>query len=221
MKSTACMNVTIVGTGEMARSLGYRLVRAGHSLTLVGRNEANAQLLARDLRNLAREGAVVRTGWLGDARLHDRVVLLAIPYASAAAVIDYLADQLAGRVVVDVTNPISATGDARPETLESSGAEQLAQRLPEGAHLVKAFNTIFAATLLTGQAVGEPLDVFIAGDDRSAKAEVAALARDGGMRPLDAGPLRRARELEGMALLALAMQKLHGLGQRSAWKLIR
>jgi len=209
------MDVTIVGTGAMARSLGVRFVRGGHSVTVVGRDELDAQILSRDLRALVRGGALVRTGWLADARIRDPIVVLAIPYAGAAAVLDYLRDQLADRVVVDVTNPFRQT------TGSSSGAEELAHRLPSGARLVKAFNTIFAANLLTGQAGGQPLDVLIAGDDGEAKAQVAQLARDGGMHPLDVGPLHHARELEGMAKLQLSIQKTHALGARSAWKLIR
>jgi predicted dinucleotide-binding enzyme len=209
------MDVTILGTGAMARSLGVRLVRGGHSVTVVGRDETSAQTLARDLRSLTRGGAFVRSGWLADARLRDPVVVLAVPHAGAFAVIDYLRDQLAGRIVIDVTNRFRQAVDA------PSGAEELAQRLPPGARLVKAFNTIFASNLLTGQTVGQPLDVFMAGDDARAKAVVAQLARDGGMEPLDVGPLSHARELEGMARLGLAIQKSHGLGPRSAWKLIR
>jgi predicted dinucleotide-binding enzyme len=210
------MDVTIVGTGAMARSLGVRFVRGGHSVTVLGRDEVNAQVLARDLRALTRRGASVRTGWLADARIRDPIVVLAVPHAGASAVVDYLRDQLAGRIVIDVTNPFHAT----PGRF-SSGAEELAQHLPPGARLVKAFNTVFAANLLTGQAVGQPLDVLIAGDDVSAKAQVAQLAQDGGMLPLDVGPLHHARDLEAMARLALAIRKTHALGPQSAWKLIR
>ena len=184
-------------------------------MTVLGRDELDAQILARDLRSLGRGGALVRNGWLADARLRDPIVVLAVPYAGASAVLDYLRDQLAGRVVVDVTNPF------RQPAGSPSGAEALARRLPPGAHLVKAFNTIFAANLLTGQAGGQALDVLIAGDDASAKASIAQLARDGGMHPLDVGPLDHARELEAMATLQLSIQKTHALGARSAWKLIR
>jgi hypothetical protein len=96
---------------------------------------------------------------------------------------------------------------------DSSAAEELAQSAP-GARFVKAFNTTFAGTLSEGRVAGPPLDVFIAGDDPDAKATVAGLARDGGLNPIDAGPLKRARELEAMGLLHVTLQGSLG----TAWR---
>jgi 8-hydroxy-5-deazaflavin:NADPH oxidoreductase len=211
------MNVTIIGTGEMARSLGVRFVRGAHSVTVLGRDENNAELLAQDLRDLARGGALVRAGWLAVARLADPVVVLAVPYAAALAIIDHLREQLSGRVVVDVTNQLPRP---RRDARWASGAEELASRLPAGAILVKAFNSVAADALLTGQIVGQPLDVLIAGDDSKAKETVAELARDGGMVPLDVGPLAAARDLEGLARLKYAARESSGSGKPRAWKLV-
>jgi predicted dinucleotide-binding enzyme len=93
--------------------------------------------------------------------------------------------------------------------------------MPEDAKVVKAFNTTFAGTLVEGQVAGQPLDVFIAGDDESAKQTVADLARGAGLNPIDAGPLRRARELERLGFLHMALQDSLGTGYGSAVKIIR
>ena len=89
-----------------------------------------------------------------------------------------------------------------------------------GASVVKAFNTTFASALVAGRVGGLPLDVFLAGDDEHAKAQGAALVRDGGMRPVDTGPLRRARELEAFQLLHMTLQGPLGLDWASAVKLL-
>jgi predicted dinucleotide-binding enzyme len=87
--------------------------------------------------------------------------------------------------------------------------------------VVKAFNTTFAAVLLDGAVGGFPVDIFLAGDDAGAKSQVAELVRDGGMRPVDTGPLRRARELEAFQLLHMTIQGPLGLNWASAVKLLR
>ena len=86
--------------------------------------------------------------------------------------------------------------------------------------MVKAFNTTYAGTLLAGQVAGQPLDVFIAGDDADAKNKVAKLAKDGGMRPIDTGPLSRARQIEGMQLLHIVTQGTLGTNWGSALKIL-
>jgi 8-hydroxy-5-deazaflavin:NADPH oxidoreductase len=84
---------------------------------------------------------------------------------------------------------------------------------------VTAFNTTFARTLVAGEVKGQQLDVFIAGDDDEAKAKVAAIAEGGGLRPLDVGPLRRARQLEELGFLTISLQEPLGAGFESAVKL--
>jgi predicted dinucleotide-binding enzyme len=124
-------------------------------------------------------------------------------------------------VVVDITNPVDwQTFDGLVTPPESSAAEEIQKAAPGGARVVKAFNTTFAGTLVEGQVAGQPLDVFIAGDDRGAKEKVAQLVRDGGLVAIDAGPLRRARQLEGLGFLGMTLQQPLGLNFRSAWKLI-
>ena len=103
---------------------------------------------------------------------------------------------------------------------DSSAAEEIEKATPEDARIVKAFNTTLAGTLLDRPVAGQPLDIFVAGDDEEAKDTVAGLVRNGGLVAIDTGPLRRARELERLDFLKITLQKPQGLGFQSAWKLI-
>jgi len=131
-----------------------------------------------------------------------------------------LDNKLAGKVVVDIANPLNSTYDGLATAPDSSSAEDLAKAIANGAKVVKAFNTTYASTLLAGQVAGQPLDVFIAGDDADAKNKVAQLARDGGMRPIDIGPLSRARQIEAMQFLYIALQGALGTNWGSAIKIL-
>jgi predicted dinucleotide-binding enzyme len=88
--------------------------------------------------------------------------------------------------------------------------------VPQGTPVVKAFNTTFAPTLVAGEVAGQPLDVLISGDDDRARQTVSRLASAGGLRPIDVGPLRHARQLEHLGFLHIAIQQPLGLGFGSA-----
>jgi NADPH-dependent F420 reductase len=203
------MNVTIIGAGNMGRGIGTRLVAGGHSVTFVDANPETAEKTAAELKVAAKNGAKVSTASLGEAELGD-VVVLAVWYGTNIEIAKKLGSKLAGKVVVDIANPLNSTYDGLATAPDSSSAEDVAQAIALGAKVVKAFNTTYASTLLAGQVAGQPLDVFIAGDDAEAKNKVAELVKDGGMRPIDAGPLSRARQIEGMQFLHIVVQ--NGLG---------
>jgi NADPH-dependent F420 reductase len=206
------MQVTIIGTGNMGRGIGTRVLAGGHELTLLDREPGKAEELARELGGSA--------GAFGDPIAGD-VVVLAVPYEAAGPIVQQYGEELAGKVVVDITNPVDwQTFDGLVTPPDSSAAEEIAKSAPEGARVVKAFNTTFAGTLVEGQVAGQPLDVPIAGDDDEAKETVAQLARDGGLVAIDAGPLRRARQLEGLGFLGMTLQQPLGLNFQSAWKLV-
>src|SRR6266568_907166 len=148
------------------------------------------------------------------------IVVLALPFAAAEQVAAANREELAGQIVVDISNPVDfATFDSLVVPPGTSAAEQIAAAAP-GARVVKAFNTTFAGTLVAGEAGGAPLDVFVAGDDADAKQAVADLAASGGLRPIDAGPLKRARELEGFQFLHMTLQQTLGTGWSSAIKIV-
>lgn len=204
------MNVTIIGAGNMGRGIGTRLIAGGHKVTFVDANPETAQKAAADLKA---ESATL------DAPLGD-VVVLAVWYGTNIEIAKQLGNKLAGKVVVDIANPLNSTYDGLATAPDSSSAEDLAKALVDGAKVVKAFNTTYAGTLLAGQVAGQPLDVFIAGDDADAKAKVAQLVVDGGMRAIDAGPLHRARQIEGMQLLHITLQGTLGTNWGSALKIV-
>jgi NADPH-dependent F420 reductase len=213
------MNVTILGAGNMARGIATRLLAGGNSVTLVARKPGEAAELATRLADAATKGAAVRTAAWGSA-IADQVVVLAVQYGAAAPIVQQYGSQLAGKIIVDITNPLNASYDGLATPPGTSGAEEIAKVTPAGATVVKAFNTTFASTLAAGQVAGQPLDVFIAGDDAQAKSVVAGLISAGGLRPVDAGPLKRAQVLEAMALLLITLQGPMGTGFRSAIKIL-
>ncbi len=213
------MNVTIIGAGNMGRGIGTRLVAGGHSVTFVDANPEVAEKTAADVKPSTKNGAKVSTASLGNAELGD-VVVLAVWYGVNIDIAKQLGKKLAGKVVVDIANPLNSTFDGLATAPDSSSAEDLAKAIASGAKVVKAFNTTYAGTLLAGQVAGQPLDVFIAGDDADAKARVAQLVKDGGMRPVDTGPLSRARQIEGMQFLHIVAQNTLGTNWGSTIKIL-
>ena len=173
------MNVTFIGAGNMGRSIGHRLVAGGHDVTVVDRDPEEAGRLAEELCGAARGGATVEAAGPG-AKLSGEVVILAVYFTGNLEIARDLGDRLAGKVVVDISNPLNETFDGLATTPGTSAAEEVAQSAPAGARVVKAFNTTFSGTLVEGQVAGQPLDVLIAGDDYEAKEKVAQLVHDGG-----------------------------------------
>jgi hypothetical protein len=135
------------------------------------------------------------------------IVILAVLFDSAVPTVSQYGDALAGKIIVDITNPFnpSVTGLAVPD--DTSIAKLVAEAAPRSAHVVKAFNTLFRDVL----AAGGPLDVFMAGDDDRAKAAMAELVKSLGLRPLDVGGLNMAHWLEGTGLILMGLAR-HGVG---------
>jgi NADPH-dependent F420 reductase len=213
------MNVTIIGAGNMGRGIGTRLVAGGHPVTFVDANPETAEKTAAEVKASAQKDAQVSTASLGEAELGD-VVVLAVWYGTNIEIAKQLGTRLAGKVVVDIANPLNSTFDGLATAPDSSSAEDVAKAIASGAKVVKAFNTTYAGTLIAGQVAGQPLDVFIAGDDEGAKNKVAELVKDGGMRPIDTGPLSRARQIEAMQFLHIVTQGTLGTNWASTIKIL-
>jgi len=213
------MNVTIIGPGKMGRAIGTRAAVAGHSVTFVGDKPENAEKAADDIKTSVQNGAQVSAANLENVNLGD-IVVLALWYGTNTQVVKQLGNRLAGKVVVDIANPLNATYDGLATAPDSSSAEEVAKAAARGAKVVKAFNTTYAGTLLSGEVAGQPLDVFIAGDDADAKDKVAQFVKDAGMRPIDTGPLSRARQIEGMQLLHIVTQGTLGTNWGSTIKML-
>ncbi len=204
----------------MGRGIGTRLVAGGNDVLVLDNDPEQAKQLAEELRTSAAGAATAEGGAAGE-QLRGDVVVLAVYYDAAQSAVDRYGDQLEGKVVIDITNPVNAeTFDGLVTPAGSSAAEELEKKAPDGAKLVKAFNTTFAGTLVDGRVDDTPLDVLIAADDEQAKRTVAELVTGSGLNAIDAGPLRRARELEALGFLHMTLQDALGTGYGSAVKFI-
>jgi 8-hydroxy-5-deazaflavin:NADPH oxidoreductase len=188
--------ISIIGAGTMATAIAGRIAKAGHTVEVVSRNPAKARALADKLT------AGATTGTYGAAPAGD-IVILAVPYGSAAGVVTDFGSTLDGKVIIDITNPVNADMSGLVTPPGSSGAQETAKGLPPGAHVVKAFNTIFGQVL----AKGGRLDAFIAADDPEAKARVSTFLESLGLRPLDIGGLPMAQTLEALGLMMIGLAK--------------
>jgi predicted dinucleotide-binding enzyme len=199
------MNITLIGTGNMGSALATQLTRAGHAVRITARNLAKAQALAA-----ANPGAVAAAP--ADALAGADVVIVATGYADAVPALRSLGS-LAGKVVIDITNPLTADYMGLTLGHDTSAAEEIAKALPE-AEVVKAFNTLFAQVLADGPqfADGQVAPAFFAGDSERAKQTAKALIESLGFVAIDAGPLKNARYLEPLAALNIYLGYGAGLG---------
>lgn len=190
--------VSIIGSGGMAAAIGGLAAKAGHTVEVMTRDPAKAKALAAQLG----AGATIanfRSTPAGD------IVILAVPYVAVVDVLRQYGEALAGKLVIDITNPVAPDMTSFVTPADSFGAQEIARAAPADAQVVKAFNTHFSHVLAAGSAEGRPLDVFLAGDDDQAKARIGAFVESLGLRSLDTGPLLMARTLEHMCLLSLGL----------------
>jgi len=178
----------------MATAVAGRIAKAGHTVEVLSRDPAKARALADKL------SAGATTGTYAAAPTGD-IVILAVPYGSAAAVVADYGDALDGKVIIDITNPVAPDLSGLVTPHGSSGAQEIAKGLPATAHVVKAFNTVFGHVL----AKNGRLDAFIAADDSKAKARVSTLIESLGLRPLDVGGLHMASTLEALGLMMIGL----------------
>jgi 8-hydroxy-5-deazaflavin:NADPH oxidoreductase len=193
-------NISIIGTGNMASTIATLAVAGGNSVEVIGRDQSKAAELAKTL------GGSATAGEFGAVPAGD-IVIVALGYANVVPVVAQYGDALAGKVIVDICNPVNAAADGLATPDGTSSAQEVAKAAPASASVVKAFNTTFGAVLATGQ----PLDVFFAGDDAKAKAGVAEFIDSLKLRPLDVGGLTMAHYLEGTGLVMIGLAQ-HGVG---------
>jgi 8-hydroxy-5-deazaflavin:NADPH oxidoreductase len=180
-------HVSIIGTGNMGQAIAAVAGRGGHTVQLLGQGD--------------------------DTPVSGDIVVLAVPYPAVSAVLEQRGRQLDGKVVVDITNPLNfETFDSLTVPSDSSAAAEIAAALP-GSRVVKAFNTTFAATLSAGSVGPLTTTVLIAGDDADAKAALAGVVTSGGVKAIDAGGLKRARELEALGFLQISL----AASEKVAW----
>jgi NADPH-dependent F420 reductase len=183
-------HVSIIGTGNMGKAIAAVVTAGGGTVELLGHGDVDQPVT-------------------GD------IVVLAVPYAAVGEILAARGDTLSGKVVVDITNPVDfQTFDSLVVAADGSAAQEIAAALPE-AKVVKAFNTNFAGTLASGELGPLTTTVLIAGDHSDAKAALSDVVTAGGLRAIDVGPLRRARELEALGFLQItlaASEKLSWIG---------
>jgi predicted dinucleotide-binding enzyme len=192
-------SISIIGTGNMAGAIGTLAIAGGNTVEVIGRDAAKSAALAKSLG-----GATA--GTFGAAPAGD-IVILAVLFDSAVPVVREFGDALAGKIIVDITNPFDATGTGLAVPHDTSIAQMVAEAAPPSTQVVKAFNTLFRHVL----AQGGPVDVFMAGDDAQAKARVSAFIESLGLRPRDTGDLRMAHWVEGAGVLTMGVAR-HGVG---------
>lgn len=193
-------SISIIGTGNMARAIGALAVAGGNAVEIIGRNQAKAADLAKTL------GGSATTGEFGAVPAGD-IVIVSVLYADVVPVVTQYGDALAGKVIVDISNPFNSAADGLAIPDGTSIAQEVAKAAPASASVVKAFNTIFGVVL----AQGRPLDVFIAGDDAQAKRGMKVFIESLGLRPLDVGGLNMAHWLEGTGLVMMGLAR-EGIG---------
>lgn len=192
--------ISIVGTGNMAGTLAALAVAGGNTVEVIGRDKSKAAEVAKGL------GGNTTAGEFGAVPAGD-IVIVALGYAHVVPVITQYGEALAGKVIVDLSNPVNATGDGLAIPAGTSIAQNVAEVAPAGATVVKAFNTTFGAVLTKDHR----MDVLIAGDDENAKAAVAEFVESLALRPLDVGGLNMAQYLEGTGLVMIGLAQ-HGVG---------
>jgi 8-hydroxy-5-deazaflavin:NADPH oxidoreductase len=193
-------SVSIIGLGTMGRALGARAVAGGNAVEVIGRDAAKAKDLANSL------GGGTTAGVLGAVPAGD-IVILALHYEPAAQVLARYGDTLAGKIIIDPCNALNDDLTAKAVPEGTSHAQLVAKAAPASARVVKAFNVVFGEVLAE---VGRPADVFIAGDDAKAKADVSAFIESLGLRPMDTGDLTMAEWLESAALLIIGLARQRG-----------
>lgn len=181
-------HVSIIGTGNMGQAIASVAGKGGHTVQLLGQNDSATEV-------------------------NGDIVVLAVPYPALSAVIAERGETLKGKIVVDITNPLNfETFDSLVVPADDSATAEVAAALPE-SRVLKAFNTTFAATLASGTVGDLVTTVLIAGDDADAKADLAGVITSGGLKAVDAGSLKRARELEAVGFLQLTL----AASEKIAW----
>jgi predicted dinucleotide-binding enzyme len=192
------MKIGIIGKGNVGSALAAGLSRKGHEIKF-GRSDPKEPV--------------------SEAAKWGEVIIIAVPHRAAGNATKAIGSAADGKPVIDVSNALT-------ENLEwamgftTSAAEEIQKMLPK-AHVVKAFNTVFAQNQSTGKVGEERLVLFVAGDDAKAKQTVMQLGKDIGFDPVDAGPLKSARYLEPMGMLMINLGYPLGMGPKIGLKLVR
>jgi predicted dinucleotide-binding enzyme len=201
------MQIAIIGAGNVGGALARACTNAGHRVKISSSDPADAQALAK-------ETGASAAATNADAADGAEIIVLAVPYDAVSAIVAELADGITGRILIDVTNrfaPDELNGPSNAENIQSRAL---------GAHVVKAFNTVFANNQADPHIDGTQLDGYVAADDATARRTVLDLVGSLGYRPIDVGPLAMARALEGMGTLNISLNMNNNWPWKTGWKLV-
>lgn len=199
------MNIAIIGMGNIGLGLARVLGKTEHNVLVVDRDGGTASA-----EKLKADGVEVQAADIASAVNGADIVILSTPYDAAADVANQA--DFANKIVIDVSNPVSADFSALQVGHTSSAAEEIAKLMPS-ATVVKAFNTIFAQHYASGLEIGgQKLQTFVASDDEAARETVRRLAEEMGLDARDAGPLFNARYLEPMGFMNIQFGYVLGQG---------
>lgn len=205
------MQIAIIGTGNVGAAIAHGLKGGAHAVVLGARDPQAASVAALSAATgcAAREPASAAAG--------AEVVILALPWAAAAAAVAQLGD-LAGKIVIDCMNPLGMTDGTLALTAGhvTSGGEIVQGWLPR-ARVVKTLNQTGAEIMADNAGMAARPVMFMAGDDKAAKTVVAGLLHDLGFEPLDAGDITKSRLLEPFAMVWINQAIMRGKGRRWAF----
>jgi 8-hydroxy-5-deazaflavin:NADPH oxidoreductase len=210
------MKLAIIGSGNIGKSIGKWASEAGYEVFFSAKNADHAKEAAVAAGNKAKYGTVREVVDKAD------MVLLAVPYRVVKELLSDIGSSLAGKVLIDVTNPLNSDYSGLSLGFNTSAAEEIQKSAPE-AKVVKAFNTIFSAIFASQnpEIKGKKISVFYASDDEDGKSKVAELITRMGLDAVDAGPLKAARELEPLAFLNIALGYRQGHGTSIGFSFLR
>ena len=207
------MHIGIIGTGSMASALAQKWSQAGHTVMIGSRDAGRSKSLADMMGSNVQGGSIAQAADFGQA------ILLAVTWVGVDNALEEMGD-LDGRVLIDCTNPLDPDSYDFIPNRKSSAAEHIANK-SKNAQVVKAFNTVFAETLLSGSDFnGTKADVFYCTDEKAAKDVVIELIEDIGFNPVNCGELKNAQYLEPMGGMIIKLGYPMGYGTDITFKLM-
>lgn len=209
------VKIAVLGTGNVGRALGCRWAKAGHEVFFGARDPESEETGAV----MSQAGPTARLGSCSDAMAASEAILLAIPWDQTRQVLEAAGD-LEGKIVMDCINPLTSDLSGLELGFDTSAAEQIAEWFPT-SRVVKAFNTLSAATMEDAKYGEQQACMFYCGDDAEAKGTVKELAQQLGFDAIDCGPLKLSRQLEPLAMLYVHLAVFEGWGGDCAFKMLK
>jgi hypothetical protein len=213
------MKIGILGSGDVGQALGRGFIAHGHEVKMGSRNASNEKAAAW----AKRAGARASTGDFAEAARFGEVVVLATLWSGTENALRIAGpENLAGKVLIDATNPLVFASGAPPALAlgHTDSAGEQVQRWAPKARVVKAFNTVGFAHMIDPQFPGGPPDMFICGNDAAAKTTVAEILKSFGWGSIDIGGIEGARLLEPMCILWV-LYAMRSKSMNHAFKLLR